>query len=403
MNPIEQLNKQGEVVEDFDQPLQPKQIRELLSSVLGEGLSLESTEGRHNLPVYHRNDGRRVLLLTRSITYLGHPHPTFKKRIQLPTFFKETALKHQDDPTTDVCYLGVYAYQDVRLFVAFDTSGYIQGKSHNSSAHVYTNDLYQALLHGTFQKEDANGNLIRVVAPEHLADLLNGTPLQNNPALEVFHRFNHEFIFNQELTAQEAITQMKSNGWGQWRQTEWPGWYLEYRLYTFLKENHLQETIQYTGLALKGDDELDFDLYFPLDRFQGDLKATDINQRESPGNDQGNFMRSLNKHGRFWYVLYEHHTQKDLDVPNHPATRFRVQLLREEGREDLKDDSYLRKMKYSVNFQRMMIIEVNPANAPHILKDFHQGHQPDGSKRKPKFLINKRNIDNFVIYRYTLH
>ena len=71
MNPIEQLNKQGEVVEDFDQPLQPKQIRELLSSVLGEGLSLESTEGRHNLPVYHRNDGRRVLLLTRSITYLG--------------------------------------------------------------------------------------------------------------------------------------------------------------------------------------------------------------------------------------------------------------------------------------------------------------------------------------------
>lgn len=31
---------------------------------------------------------------------------------------------------------------------------------------------------------------------------------------------------------------------------------------------------------------------------------------------------------------------------------------------------------------------------------FNQGHQSDGSARAPKFLINKKDIDNFVVYRY---
>lgn len=401
MKQVEQLNKQGDLLQNYDTLLTTKEIRGLLTTLLGESLHFEDIDGHRNTPVYLRDDGKRIILLTRCITYLGHPHPIFKKRIQLPRYFKEIALKHRDDLTTDVRYLGVYAYQDVRLLVDFDTRKYIHGKSHNSSAHVYTNDLYQGLRLGFFQKEDAKGNLICVLASERLKQHLEGRDIQTSPALEAFHQFNQQFVFNQELTAQEAITQMKTNRWGHWRQAEWAGWFLEYKLDAFLKENNLQGIIRYTGTVLKRDNDLDFDLYFPEEAFQGDLKATDINKKESPGNDQENLMRSLAKYGRFWYALYEHQTVKDLDIPGHPATCFRLKLLKEDGGKDKKEDSYLQKMKYSVNFQRMMIIEVNPTNAPHILKNFHQGHQPDGSKRKPKFLINKRNIDNFVIYRYT--
>jgi hypothetical protein len=47
----------------------------------------------------------------------------------------------------------------------------------------------------------------------------------------------------------------------------------------------------------------------------------------------------------------------------------------------------------------MMILEINRVNYKHVLFDFKQGHQSDGTPRNPKFLISKRNVDNFVIYR----
>ena len=51
----------------------------------------------------------------------------------------------------------------------------------------------------------------------------------------------------------------------------------------------------------------------------------------------------------------------------------------------------------------MSIIEINLINYKEAFKQFAQGHQPDGSARAPKFLINKRVLDddNYVIFRYT--
>ena len=64
--------------------------------------------------------------------------------------------------------------------------------------------------------------------------------------------------------------------------------------------------------------------------------------------------------------------------------------------------SYHDRMKHSVNFVKMSIVELNRINYGCILTTFNQGHQPDGSKRNPKFNINKKvlNNDNFVVFRY---
>ena len=48
----------------------------------------------------------------------------------------------------------------------------------------------------------------------------------------------------------------------------------------------------------------------------------------------------------------------------------------------------------------MKIFELNRVNLNETLSIFNQGHQPNGDKRPPKFLINKQNIDNFIIYSY---
>ena len=62
--------------------------------------------------------------------------------------------------------------------------------------------------------------------------------------------------------------------------------------------------------------------------------------------------------------------------------------------------SYASRMKHSVRFKRMRIFELNRVNMNEALSAFNQGHQPDGSARKPKFLINKQNIDHCIVYSY---
>lgn len=57
-------------------------------------------------------------------------------------------------------------------------------------------------------------------------------------------------------------------------------------------------------------------------------------------------------------------------------------------------------MKHSVNFKRMKIFELNRANMHETLKEFNQGRQPSGEARTPKYSINKRNIDNFIVFSY---
>ena len=67
--------------------------------------------------------------------------------------------------------------------------------------------------------------------------------------------------------------------------------------------------------------------------------------------------------------------------------------------------SYKTRMKNSVKFMKMSIIELNRVNYREALTGFNQGRQPDGSARKPKFNINKKVLenDNFVVFRYTFN
>ena len=60
--------------------------------------------------------------------------------------------------------------------------------------------------------------------------------------------------------------------------------------------------------------------------------------------------------------------------------------------------SYCKRMKNSIKFIKMYIIELNRINFRDVLSDFNQGKQPNGDPRKPKFKISKNNIDNFIVY-----
>ena len=409
-NPSEQITLDKNLVIAHDQPLSDVQLQSCLIDTLGSN-NCRVIKVPSRKWVLEFSDGNKIHhLLVRSCTYLGNPHPIFKKRVQLPLWFNEYVREvnslHGD---IDIRYIGVYHYADAHhgdnvVFIDFDKDTYLEKKGHNSSAHVYTNDLFQAMTYGIFTKEDHYGNNITAIRRDKLRSYLMNGVNGNETLFDLFRQFNNGFTFGQWLYALDVIKEMNNNGWHQWRQAEWPGWFLEYRFNKFVTDNHLTHRMRYVGSSLKRQGDLDFDIRFEEDNFYGDLKASDIAKRQTPGNDQENLIECIYQCDKFWYVIYEHDTLKDSEETGFEATKARNHYIKSVDSSYEKDEmSYHRRMKHSVQFRRMSIIELNRVNFREALTDFYQGRQPDGHARRPKFNIDKSvlNNDNFVVFRYT--
>lgn len=402
--PSEQIRSDFGLEIADDQVLSPKKQREALTYYLGEKqCSIETILGK-KVFVYRKN-GKKYILLHKAISYLGNPHPIYKKRIQMPgewqTYCEKVKAINLD---YDIRFIGIYHYQNNVIFADFAKDTYLRkGHFNNSSAHVYTNDLYQAVRNGVFHREDQFGNHIYSVRAKDFADYLSGAKTGDNDLFELFAKFNNGFSFGQWLYAVDKIKEMHGDNWHHWQQAEWAGWFLEYKFNKFTIENNTLAFMKYVGTDNKAHKEgtFDFDIWFDRDQFYGDLKASDITKTSTPGNDQEAFVECINKHDRFWYVIYEHETIKD-DEKNYQATIERNQYIRSVVPNYEKDDmSYHKRMKNSVRFMKMTILELNNVTFRDVLSDFNQGRQPDGKSRQKKFLIRKKDMDKYVVYRYT--
>ena len=161
----------------------------------------------------------------------------------------------------------------------------------------------------------------------------------------------------QEMAEHQEIM-LKTGDLKSIRQTEWAGWYLENRIKIYLKNRKLDKIIKYVGKSNKKKGELDFDLWFDEFQFYGDVKASDIKEKKVLGNDTHNFYESINKYDRFWYVIYEHETQKE--KRNEGRLMRKAFLKRAELwiEPKYKHEKH-RPLKTNVCFKSMMIIELN--------------------------------------------
>lgn len=401
----EQIDSRLNIEVDRDQPLSPTELESAIVSALPIGVAKQTTlevNGKDYSFIVCSASSRKHAILSAAVTFLGGNgnHPIFKKRIQLKTWFKPVCHR-LTELGYDVHFLGVYHYKGNIVFVDFATATYMQRKMHNSSAFVYVNDLFRAMKEGVATRIDLHGNQITTVRRNAFADYLMGDSavLSDAALFDAFRDFNSEMPFASWIRGDLAITEMQQNGWPKWRETEWPGWYLEFRFATFLTQHNVQAVV-YQGNTSKKKGHLDFDLLFPLHKFYGDLKASDIAKKESPGNDRDNILAAIDRCDRFWYVIYEHETVKDKDCGNE-ITKFRYEFLVSLSDPKAKGPlSYASRMKNKVNFRRMMILELNRANCGELLSAFHQGHQPNGGARAAKVLINKRNVENYQVFHY---
>ena len=390
---VDQIGSSGALIEDVDTTLSARAKNELLITAL-PGATVESYAGEQVVRFQDQ------IILKKQVTHLGTPWPGFKKRIQVPKSWLEVE-RHASAANLVTRFVGIYHYRDVTIFVDFDPATYVRRKANNSAAHVATNDLFQAQTLGQFSRVDRNGNRLTSVRTDQFARYLRGARPPMSPRIDVFRRFNAEFLLNNQIRALEAIKQMHTSVFRDRFQAEWPGFYVEYRLDSFLRARRLSHLVQYQKVKQHG--EFDYDLVFRLAGevlYYGDLKASDVTRHESPGNDAENIRRCVAEFGRFWYVIYEHETQHARNNDNLATIAWNEwrRSVGYRGRKPYDPLSYATRFKESVRFVRMMILEVNESNFHVVLGDFAQGKQQSGASRDLKVMISKQNIDNFLIY-----
>ena len=306
-----------------------------------------------------------------------------------------------------------YKYKETTVFVDFAIDTYLSRKMHNSSAHIYTNDLYQGILHGVFSKRDFFNNYISTISPDHFKDyILNEANSMDKPfdemekVIKKIDIFNTSFFpFGKWIEVQDALRQMRDANFRKWKEAEWPGFFVEYSYSYYIIRQKIEEYIEYLNNGQK-EEGLDFDLRFNSLNFYGDLKCSNFEKDDILLNDKSNIDNELAKFGRLWFLIYEIEVVKDFSLPGHPYTKKRLEFIRsiEPGYKLGEDDSYSSRLKAKVKFTRMKIIEINNVNASHLLKEGSSNfHQPNhGKVRNVKYMLNKRNVNNAVIYSYSV-
>ena len=211
----EQIMPNMSMVLDYDQPLtNSEDILLAFRNALGSTCEIEKFQGTKTVYSY-KHDGVVEYFLAGSITYLSKPHPLFKKRYQLKLWHKDFYNEYRNKPNTKIHLVGLYHYQGLVVFVEFKLEDYIERKLNSSAAHVYTNDIYQAVTNGVFYKTDRNNNRITTVASRKFKEYLLGTA-KGNQIFELFSKFNNGFGFDKWILANQAIIEMRDGNWYQW-------------------------------------------------------------------------------------------------------------------------------------------------------------------------------------------
>lgn len=339
-----------------------------------------------------------------NVTYLGNPHPIWKKRIQLKSYYPAYFQNNSRNSIRTV-FLGVYSYGGVRLFVLFDPETYFAKKSHNSSAHVYAFDLAYAQRIGHYEKRDAFNNHISILRTDNfkqrIEDLLTG---EFNRVYDSVSDFIIPYLTDKvfddmptEWNGIDCYKEMLAANDNNARQGQWAGFYFE-----FLTKNKLKVLGSDTIVKWhsdKSESGIDFDLFFPSEKsLYGDLKADKAGEGVL-GNSLESFDKVMQDNGKVLYICIQYIAEMDKNH-DYETTKF-WNALRDNPYTDLEEikTGYGRKMIHSLKLTELRIISIDKMSLD-ILKEhpFKQGHNSDGKARKPKIKLTKEDVEQLTIY-----
>lgn len=413
MKRVEQVDIEGNVFFDYDTKLSSKSLFECINI---------------NFPEIHKNEdgmicgqynGRKFTIRMKNVTYLGHPHPLYKKRIQigndLQSFYNESIAKGYTP-----LLIGVYTCGKNTLFCDFNIEDFIEKKANNSSAHVSTRDLVEATVDAYYYKEDANGNKITVFRPHVVTTYLSeklGIDKEDSYEYRFEEDFEHSLVsdisykynidyeiekieknvmdffakINRRWFGIECYKLMIEANYRNKFQPEWPGFFLEYAFEEYLNKNNLNSLIKYAQDKTKAG--IDLDLFFPTICMYGDLKAHSSHSNAIQGNDWKTILGLVNnpfRDNHVYYIVCEHDTEKD-SLYDYEVTQFWNTV---QGKSNLM--SYSKRMKNHVVLTHAYIFDINSRNKMFLSK-FKQGLNSNGKPRDPKIMIECNNFSEFIL------
>ena len=414
---VEQVTTTGELVTGCDNILTSSEILNTLKEYFP---NIEKNE----IGIIGNYQGFKYSIRVKNITYLGNPHPVYKKRIQISPDLQEFYGKSKNLGYTPIL-LGIYTFKDNILFVDFNIDDFVNKKAHNSSAHVMTTDLAEAAYQGIYQKYDYFENKITVfkkdfvkVYFENLIDEIKNNQIYEKMVAESFT--NPNYATDKKLAATQGINlkptimpiniifpimhffkntkhewygidcyhEMIADNYRNKYQPEWAGFYLEYLFEKYITKESLLDKIRYA--QEKERDGIDLDLFFPTLNCYGDLKCHSNQSTGIQGNDESTVVNQIKTNGHIFYIVGEHLTVKDSDF-NYEVTKYWNSLQK-------KDDlhSYESKMKNRIILLKSYILDINANNFNKLIQ-FKQGINSNGKLRSPKILINTSNLEDFKV------
>lgn len=431
---VEQVDDEGFICIDYDRSLTVTEIYDRIKNYFPK--IYKSADGL----ICGEHKGKKYSIRAKNVTYLGNPHPHYKKRIQIPddlqSFYKKSIGRNMQP-----LLIGLYTYEDNFLFCEFAIDDFIDKKAHNSSAHVYTSDLSAATTDGYFQKVDYFGNRITAFKPEVTAvvldellgieeehkdvdeisedyvsdskvkkttitDFIEVVPKQEKTISPVVQTYIQKLLFpsktkehikdffeeeESEWYGISCYKKMIESNYRNKFQPEWAGFFLEYEFENYINKKKITPLVQYA--QDKSDGGIDLDLYFPDINAYGDLKAHSDNSRGIQGNDWDTVFSILDSKkiaNHIYYIVCEHSTIKDSER-DFAVTKYWNRVQNKEN-----EMSYSKRMKNTVILKRWMILDINPDNKM-FLTMFKQGINSDGKPRNPKIMIEHDNLSKFII------
>jgi hypothetical protein len=186
-----------------------------------------------------------------------------------------------------------------------------------------------------------------------------------------------------EWDAKECILEMKEQGFRNWRQTEWVGFYLEF----------LTERTNLPGVA-------QFKLFVGNTAFNGCAGKNVIDYKTSSSdfdvilNDQEAINRVVKKYGELGYIILKGDVKKEKDKE---LDSWRKELT---GKSKYVSDGEIsgrihRKLKSKFFPKKLIYVSINKTNVKK-LKPFIQGRNSNGNSRRPKYILTKDLFPEFI-------
>lgn len=417
---VEQVTSSGDIILGCDYSLSTSEIFNRLQKYFPN--IEKDTDGF----IHGNYKGFKYSIRIKNITYLGNPHAEYKKRIQIP---EDLPQFYQHSKSLDYVplLLGIYTFNDTLVFANFNIEDYIEKKAHNSSAHVYTQDISAAVIDGIFQKTDYFNNTITVFEKNYvnyfLDDYLNAEKEEvvsfNSEIIQDFSLEEKEMASSIGCVVKPTIMPMNTiypimkffvDTKKEWKgktcyeeminanyrnkfQPEWAGFYLEFEFEKYIKNNKLEKIVDFAQDKTKGG--IDLDLYFSTIKCYGDLKAHSTNSSGIQGNDRATIIKQIQTNGHVFYIVCSHDTYKDSNY-DFEVTKFWNTVQK-------KDNilSYSKKMKNRVVLRNSFILDINGKNFS-SLSIFKQGINSNGKLREPKIMISEEKIEEFIVAKMEL-